>query len=208
MPAGLIAAVIDRLVRQYPRLTFTVIQAATNDLQYHDLRERKVDLIFGRLRIPLTDEDLSAEVLFQDPCFPVASIDSKWGKRRRIEPAELVDEPWCLPDDSLLLPAIVEAFRSKGLAVPRRMISTNSIQLNYEMAATGRVLTMATGLRLRLIGKLMGLKALPLDFLILTYPTGIVTLKNRSISPPAQLFIECSRQVVKRIELLAMRAHA
>jgi DNA-binding transcriptional LysR family regulator len=196
MPAGLIAAVTDRLMRQYPRLTFTVRQAATNDLQYRDLRERNVDLIFGRLTTPTTDEDLNTEVLFEDPSFPVGSVKSKWIKRRKINLAELVNEPWCLPDDSLLLSAMTNAFRAKGLDMPRCVMSTNSIQLHYELAATGQVLAMATGLRLRLIGKRMGLKALPVDFLVLNYPTGVVTLKNRSGSPLAQVFIECARRVV------------
>src|SRR5262245_20325978 len=63
MPAGLVSAVIDRLFRRYPRIKFTVHQAATNDLQYRELRERNVDLIFGRVMAPFADGDLNAEVL-------------------------------------------------------------------------------------------------------------------------------------------------
>jgi len=36
---------------RYPRLAFSVIQAATVPLQSRDLRERSVDLIFGRLSL-------------------------------------------------------------------------------------------------------------------------------------------------------------
>src|SRR5438046_533168 len=61
MPARLVAAVIDRLLRHHPRLTFNVIQAATNDLQYRELRERNVDLIFGRFTPLVTQDDLNAE---------------------------------------------------------------------------------------------------------------------------------------------------
>jgi DNA-binding transcriptional LysR family regulator len=197
MPAALVSAVIDRLLRQYPRLTFTVIQAATNDLQYRDLRDRNVDLVFGRLTTPIRGEDLNAEILFEDSFFPVAGVKSKWFKRRKIELAELINEPWCLPDDSLFLSAIAEAFRTRGFAMPRRTVSTNSIQLYYAMAATGRVLALASAARLRLIGKRMGVRSLPVDFLILAYPIGIATLKNRSVPPVAQLFIDCARQVVK-----------
>src|SRR4051812_45808956 len=38
MAAGLVPAVIYRLCRQYPRLTFNVLQARTIPLQYRDLR--------------------------------------------------------------------------------------------------------------------------------------------------------------------------
>ena len=41
MTAGLVPAVIDRLSRQFPKLTFNVRQAPTFALQYSDLRARK-----------------------------------------------------------------------------------------------------------------------------------------------------------------------
>jgi DNA-binding transcriptional LysR family regulator len=197
MVGGLIAAVIDRLLRQYPRLTFSITQAPTNDLQYRDLRERRVDLIFGRLISQVDDDDLDVEILLEDPCLPMAGLGSKWAKRRAIELAELVDEPWCFPADSWMMSSIAKAFRERGLQLPRNTVSTNAIQLQYSLAATGQVLAMATAARLKLFGKVMGVKAVPVDFIVSTYPTGIVTLKKRSISPVTQLFIDCARRVVR-----------
>jgi DNA-binding transcriptional LysR family regulator len=183
MPPGLISAVVDRLLRQRPRFTFRVIQAATNDLQYRDLRERNVDLIFGRVTVPVTDKDLKAEILFQDRFLVVAGLSSKWLKRRRIEPAELIDEPWCLFERRQFLSSIAKTFRAKGLEMPRCTIITNSVQLSFAMAATGRILTVATASRLRLAGKRLGVAPLPVDLALESFPTGIVTLKNRTIGP-------------------------
>jgi len=76
MTAGLVPAVIDRLSRQFPRLVFNVMQARTLALQYRDLRERSVDLILGRMVMPIADEDLNVETLFDDPLFVVAGVDS------------------------------------------------------------------------------------------------------------------------------------
>ena len=56
MTAGLVAAVIDRLTRKYPRLTVQVTQAPTLRAQYQDLRERNVDLILGRMVRPSRDD--------------------------------------------------------------------------------------------------------------------------------------------------------
>src|SRR5262249_4082260 len=197
MPPGLIAAVVDRLLRQRPRFTFRVVQAATNDLQFRDLRERNVDLIFGRLTMPVTDKDLEAEILFQDPFIVVAGLNSPWLKRRRIEPADLLDEPWCLFDRPQFLSSVATAFHAKGLEMPRCTIITNSVQLSFAMAASGRVLSVATASRLRLAGKKLGIAPLPVDLALETFPTGIVTLKNRAVGPAAQLFIDCARTVVK-----------
>jgi DNA-binding transcriptional LysR family regulator len=200
MPAGLIAAVIDHLRQQYPRLRFVVIQAATNDLQYRDLRERNVDLVFGRVITPVAENDLSAEILFEDSFYPVAGSKSKWANRRRIDPAELVNEPWCLSEDSQLFSAFARAFHARGLKAPSPIISTNSIQLHYAMAATGRVLALGSAARLRLAAaKPIGVTALAVDLVVLANPIGIVTLKNRSLSAVAQIFIECARQVVKSV---------
>jgi DNA-binding transcriptional LysR family regulator len=195
MPPGFISAVIDRLLRQHPGFTFRVIQAATDDLQLRDLRDRNVDLTFGRLTMPVTDKDLKVEILLRDPFVPVAGLNSKWLKRRRIALAELIDEPWCLFDP------VAKAFRAKGLEMPRCTIVTNSIQLGFAMAAAGRVLSVATMSRLRLGGKRLGLAPLPVDLALDSVPTGIVTLKNRSIGPAAQLFIDCARTFAKSVSL-------
>src|SRR5262249_6388046 len=120
MNAGLLPSVIDRLSRQYPRLVFTVVQAPTIPAQYRDLRERCVDFVFGRMMAPIeTEDDLDVEILFEDPLIVVASAGNKWLRRRKIEPAELIDERWCLmPDDTGVGPFLTQAFRAHGLGVP------------------------------------------------------------------------------------------
>jgi hypothetical protein len=45
--------------------------------------------------------------------------------------------------------------------------------------------------------KRLGLKILPVDLPFKAWPVGIVTLKNRTLSPAAQLFIECAREVAR-----------
>jgi len=144
MNAGLLPAVIDRLSRQYPRLVFTVTQAPGVAEQYRDLRERRVDVVFGRMMTPVEDEDLDSEILFEDPLIVVASAGSKWLRRRKIEPAELVDEPWCLTRyDSAIGPFVAQAFRARGLGVPRLTVRSNSPHLFYAMVHTGRFLSVA-----------------------------------------------------------------
>ena len=198
MNAGLLPAVIDRLSRQYPRLVFTVTQAPGVAEQYRDLRERRVDVVFGRMMTPVEDEDLDSEILFEDPLIVVASAGSKWLRRRKIEPAELIDEPWCLTRyDSAIGPFVAQAFRARGLGVPRLTVRSNSPHLFYAMVHTGRFLSVAPASTLRLSGKRLGLKAVPVDISIPLGPIGIITLKNRTISPVAQLFIDCARKLAR-----------
>ena len=198
MAVGLLPAVIDRLSRQFPRLVFNVNQAPSIELQYRDLRERSVDLILGRMVTPIADDDLDAEILFDDPLFVVAGTNSKWVRRRGIDPAELLDEAWCLPPyDRLIGSLIAEAFRSQGLDVPRHTVVSSSIQLFNALLATGRFLSVLSDSTLRLSGKRLSLKALPVEFSIRPGPVGIVTLKDRTVGPAAQLFIDHARKVAK-----------
>jgi LysR family pca operon transcriptional activator len=65
------------------------------------------------------------------------------------------------------------------------------------MLATGDFLAVLPGSMLRLSGKRLGMTALSVDLRIPAGPVGIVTLKNRSLSPVAQLFIKHAREVAK-----------
>src|SRR5262249_20097227 len=93
MNTGLLPFLIDRLSLQHPRLVFTVRLAPAISLQYHDLRGRHIDLIFGRTMLPIKDEDIQTEVFFDDHLVIVAGAGNKWLRRRDIDPAELIDEP-------------------------------------------------------------------------------------------------------------------
>jgi DNA-binding transcriptional LysR family regulator len=200
MTAGLIPAVVDRLSRQYPRMVFNVLQAPNLAQQYRDLRERNVDLILGRIMEPIADEDMDLEILFEDHLRVVAGIESKWHRRRKIDAAELTDEPWTLPSYDTFIGSIVkQAFRAKNLAPPRIAAISNSHQLYTALLATGRFLSVRSTSMLRLSGKHLSLKALPVDLPIQPVYIGIATLKNRTINPVAQLFIDCARIVVKRM---------
>lgn len=200
MTAGLVPAVIDRLSRQFPRLVFNVRQAPTFALQYSDLRERNVDLILGRMTTPIgaEDDDLDVEILFDDPLFVVAAVGSKWLRRRKIDPAELLDAPWCTPSSgSPIGSRLAEAFRAKGLDMPAVTVTSNSIQLFSALLATGRFVALLSGSTLHLSGKRLGLRRVPVSLPIQSGPVGIVTLKNRALNPTAQLFIKTAREVSK-----------
>jgi hypothetical protein len=49
-------------------------------------------------------------------------------------------------------------------------------------------------------GKHTPLKLLPVKSPAGAYPIGILTLRNRTLSPLAQLFITCAREVAKQLE--------
>jgi DNA-binding transcriptional LysR family regulator len=66
-----------------------------------------------------------------------------------------------------------------------------------KLLATGRFLTMLSSYTLMLPRRHPTLKALPVDLANARGTIALITLKNRTLSPLAELFIETTRAIVK-----------
>jgi DNA-binding transcriptional LysR family regulator len=108
-----------------------------------------------------------------------------------------VNEPWIFPPNQVVSALITEAFRAHGLEVPQERVSAGSILLRNHLLATGRFLSVLPNSVLRHNAKRWSLKALPIDLRIKPQPIAILTLKDRTISPVVQLFVEHVRAVAK-----------
>ena len=165
---------------------------------HRELSERNVDLLIARRFGPIADERLDFEFLFDDSYVVVAGAQNPWVRRRKIALAELVNEPWVLPPpESVVGSVAMEAFRASGLDYPRATVVTASPEVRMSLLATGRFLTIFPASALRFPAKRPELKVLPVELPMARVPNGIVTLKNRTLSPVAQLFIELAREVAK-----------
>jgi DNA-binding transcriptional LysR family regulator len=194
--AGLLPAIIERLRSRHPRISITV-NLMTSPEQYRELRERNVDLTLGRIAQPI-DGDCEAEVLFQERTLVVAGLDNRWGSRRKIGLAELINEPWVLPPpDTVGGSLIAKAFQASGLDVPRSNVLTVSMELMGTLLATGSYLGILPASMLQFSGKRLGIKALPVALSAPPMPVAVTSLKNRTISPVAELFIACAREVAR-----------
>lgn len=197
LAAGFVAAVIDRLSRKYPRVSFRVV-AGGPPVLFRQLRERNVDLVIWRMLEPARDETIDSEVLFEDRQVVVAATNNPWARRRRIELAELANEIWTLPEpEHPIGAALVEAFRANGVEAPTATVSTSSGNLRDTLLATGRFLSLLPESLLHFTAKSSSFKVLPVELPTTRGKTSIMTLKNRELGPVAKLFIECAREVAK-----------
>ncbi len=196
--AGLLPAVIERFSREYPRVHLDVAQAVMSTLHYRELRERSIDLLLGRIPTPFVEDDLQADVVYDDQVVVVAGRQSKWARSRRLKLTDLTGEPWILPPADTLPGSLArELFRAGGAEMPRAPITTLSIQLCCRLVASGRfVATLPTSI-LRFGGRDLSLKVLPIQLPVQPRPVAVVILKNRMLSPVAKLFIECVRRLVR-----------
>jgi hypothetical protein len=114
----------------------------------------------------------------------------------------LIEELWVLPHpESLPGILVAELFSAAGLTAPSRAVVCSALQMNDALLATGQYLAPYPGSVLQLGGKNPMIKPLPVKLPAQRTPVGIMTLKNRSISPIAQLFIDCARVVTKSLNV-------
>lgn len=197
LAASFASTVIDRLSRRYPRMVYLLTTGYVEAL-HRELSERNVDLLIARRFGPITDEQLSFEFLFDDPSIVAVGAKSPWVRRRRIELAELVNEPWVLPPPGSGIASFArEAFRVRGLDYPRTAVITDSPQARMSLLATNRFVTILPASALKFPGKRSDIRALPVELPNVRVPNGIVTLKNRTISRAVERFVECARDVAK-----------
>jgi DNA-binding transcriptional LysR family regulator len=202
LAASFVSALVDRLSRRNPRMVFHLVTGYTDALQ-RELHARNVDLLILRSSGTLSDERLNFEFLFDDSYVVVVGAQNQWVRRRRIEIADLADELWVLPPPESVIGSIVrEAFRASGRDYPGVTVVTDSPNMRISLLATGRFVTIFPASALRFLTRRSELKILPVELPMARRPNGIVTLKNRTLSPVAKLVIDCVREVAKPLAKL------
>jgi DNA-binding transcriptional LysR family regulator len=141
--------------------------------------------------------DMEVLPLFDDRFVVMAGEQSKWARRRNLNLRDLVDEPWVLPPaNSLPGMTITEIFRAEGVELPRARIVTYSVPLHQHLLATEAFVTMLPASMLR-FGKRLPLKQLPVATPARTSSTGVIRLKNRTLGPLAQVFVDWALKIAK-----------
>jgi DNA-binding transcriptional LysR family regulator len=194
--AGLGAAVIQRLSSQYSGIVFHVIEADSATLLHRDLPERRVEFAIVPLLKSFVGEHLEATVLFEDHLRVVVGATSRWARRRKVTLAELADEPWCVAPSSVGS-LVADAFLANGLKRPRVAVSTTTSHLYLQLLESGRFVGHFGDGLLHFYERRFALRRLSIELPVPPFTVAIVTLKDRTISPVAKLFIECARKVAK-----------
>jgi DNA-binding transcriptional LysR family regulator len=197
LAASFVSAVIDRVSRRYPRIVFHVVPTQSDAL-HRGLSERSLDVLIAQRFSLYADDQLRFETLYEDSYAVMAGAQNPWVRRRRIALAELASELWVLPPPESAPGSIVkEAFLASGLDYPRATVFTVPAELRIGLLATGRFLTILLTSLLKFSSRRPEIKVLPVELPMARIPIGIVTLKNRTLSPTARLFIEHAREVAK-----------
>lgn len=197
---GFVPTVIRNLAENHPKVVIHAAHANASDFDFQALRERKLDLMIGQILNSQVDDDMNVEVLFEEPHRVVVAANSSWAGRRRVALADLKDERWIFSERSNIVTSLVsEAFRANGLELPGAKVVTTSMILHLPLLASGDYITTLPYSILRYCLDRWSLKVLPIDLGIRS-PVGIFTLKQRTLSPIVQLFLEAARAEAKLLQ--------
>jgi len=196
---------------RYPQVAITVENLTPPAAELPGLRERKYDCIIRWLLDPAPDQDsddVNVETLFDDHLLIAAGAHNSWARRRRVDLAELMEEPWILPPPNAWSYAYLEtAFDAQGLQMPKASLVSMSIDLRTRLLAAGPYLTIFThSVMRRLTADCSPLVRLPVELRTARRAAVLVTLKHRTLSPVVERFIACAREAAKSSTVTAGRA--
>jgi DNA-binding transcriptional LysR family regulator len=192
---AILAPILEPFFRKYPRVVVHIDPSDHMAPQLPALRARRCDLILRHLATPMLDDlpidDLNVEILFNDRMVVTAGMRSPWANRRKVDLADLIDEPWILSaPTSWNYKTISEAFRARGLDLPRIRLVTYSVHVRADMVASGQCIATFPNVVARYFAARLAVKVLPVNLPMRSWPMGILTLKNRTLSPVVERFIQ------------------
>ena len=203
LSATIVPGLILRFSQQYPGVVVHVDDLTAPATDFQGLRDRKYDCVLVRLTTtPPPDahlmDDVNAEVLFDDRLLVAAGAGGRWARRRKVDLAELVDEPWILPRPGTWNHVCLSrAFQNRGLSLPKPALVSMSVTLRTRLIASGPHLTIFARSVMRLNADYYKIMALPIDLPVEPWPVVVVTLRHRTLSPVVEQFIACAREVAR-----------
>jgi DNA-binding transcriptional LysR family regulator len=193
----LLLHIVRRFSKKFPRAALHVDAVPFPAAEFPRLRDRTYDLILirwlPRHREEHASDDLHVEFLFDDPLIVATAPHNRLARRRKIDLADLAGAPWLLPADTWSYALLAEAFRERKLEAPKVRLVTMSVQIRADLLADGECVTLFP----TSVANHYGLRVLPVGLPVRPWPVAIITLKDRTLSPVVERFIECARDVAK-----------
>jgi DNA-binding transcriptional LysR family regulator len=174
----------------------------TPTLDLPQLHDRTLDLVVARSPIPATDNpayrDLQMECLFDDGLVVAAGVHSRFKHRGKVDLANLIDEPWILtPSGAAIYNHMMQVFRQRRLTPPFVAFGTQSFGFRGDLLKTGDYIAPIPRSIFNEYAKRFPLKLLLVDLPVRPWLIALVTLKNRTVSPVVERFIDSTRSVAK-----------
>lgn len=195
---SLVPPIVRKFSGKYPGVQLDVKLTNPGEHQIQQLRERKIDLLMTRATGQ--QDDFHSVVLFDEPFVFVVGAHSELARKRRLTLTDIIKGNWVLPPYDGAPGALVsEVFRANGFAPPKPLVKTIAIQLTVSLIASGEFVGILPTSVATLGVHQAALRVLPLKSPGPRISAEIVFLRNRTLSPAVQSFLNCTREVAKSL---------
>lgn len=195
---SLVPPIVRKFSAKFPGVQLDIRLTNPGEHQVQELRERKIDLLITRATG--RQDDFHSEVLFDEPFVFVVGAHSELARMRRLALADIIKGNWILPPyDSAPGALVAEVFRASGFSPPKPLLKTVAIQLTVSLIASGEFVGILPASVAALSWHRAALRVLPLTSTGPRISAEIVFLRNRTLSPAVQSFINCTREVAKSL---------
>jgi DNA-binding transcriptional LysR family regulator len=195
---SLTPAIVRRFSSQHPGVQLDVQLTNPGQHQIQELRERKIDLLITRATG--LQEDFNSEVLFDEPFVFVVGAQSEFARKRRLTLQDIINGNWVLPPYDSAPGALVAAvFEANKVVPPKPVVKTVAIQLTVSLITSGEFVGILPASVAALSAHRTALRALSLTSAGPRISAEIVFLKNRTLSPAVEAFINCAREVTRSL---------
>ena len=197
--APILPPIVDTFAERHPKILLDIHEEEWVTFA-GKLRNRKLDFVLQRLHgYPRSNdfafEDLDVETLFEDELVIAVGKASRFGRRRKVDLADLLEDPWILANPPSWNYAVLEeACRSRSLRLPNIVLSTFSTHIRASMVSMGSYVTTFPRSNARAYAKRFELKILQVELPQPPWPTAILTLKGRTMAPAVHLFLDHVRK--------------
>ena len=187
---------IAQVAREYPMIRVQ-LRVESSDRLLENLEERKIDLMIGRLLEQHDKSHYEYERLADEPVCAVVRRNHPLLERNEITMRDLADAGWIVPQTgSILRHRFDLMFREAGFPAPKQVIEAAApMAVTRLLEETDYIAVTACDVADYYAAYGM-IAVLPVRLSCIMDPIGIVTRKDRLLSPAAHLVVE------------ALRAHA
>jgi DNA-binding transcriptional LysR family regulator len=200
MPAGtaLFPLTIARLKSHYPLLQIRV-EVDSSDALLAQLADSKLDVVVARLFEHHDKSAFNFEPLAEEPMCVVARRGHPLTRKRKLQLRDLTGLGWILPTGKVVRHRFEMLFRGRGLDPPQNIVITPALLVTTSLLQQADMVAMLPNEVAQHYREHGMVERVPIEFPLKMDAYGIITRRNRLLSPAAQIMLKAIRATASEI---------
>ncbi|SAK88292.1 LysR family transcriptional regulator [Caballeronia pedi] len=195
--SALLPQALSLLKHRSPGTNVMVIEGTKASL-LPELWQGRLDLVVGRLPPPDTLGSFEEKELLEEPVTLMTGRHHPLARRKSLTWADLHPYPWILPPPgSILRDPLERALEAHNVPLTTNYIETLSVHVARAHLQISDFIAVMAGTPAN--DTTQPLCTLPLSLPRLLRPAGVLWNRNRSLTPSAQLMIECLEEAARQL---------